>query len=60
MRESEAAAIFAQMGDSVSFPMEHAFDADDCSCAVCIAAGAAGGPSANHRLIPSPVPAVIL
>ena len=47
MRESEAAAIFAQMGDSVSFPMEHAFDADDCSCAVCIAAGAAVGPSAT-------------
>ena len=47
MRESEAAAIFAQMGDSVSFPMEHAFGADDCSCAVCIAASAAGEPSTS-------------
>ena len=47
MRESEAAAIFAQMGDSVSFPMEHAFGVDDCSCAVCIAASSDGEPSAT-------------
>jgi 4-amino-4-deoxy-L-arabinose transferase-like glycosyltransferase len=47
MRESEAAEIFAQMNDSVSFPMEHAFDADDCSCSVCIAASAAVEPSAT-------------
>jgi hypothetical protein len=47
MRESEAAAIFGQMSDSVSFPMEHAFGADDCSCAVCTAASAAGEPSTS-------------
>jgi hypothetical protein len=47
MRESEAAEIFAQSSDSVSFPMEHAFDADDCSCSVCIAASAAVEPSAT-------------
>ena len=47
MRESEAVAIFAQMSDSVSFPMEHSFDSNDCSCAVCIAASAAGEPSAT-------------
>ena len=47
MRESEAAAIFAQMGDSVSFPMEHAFGVDDCSCAVCIAASSDGEPSTS-------------
>jgi hypothetical protein len=47
MRESEAAEIYAQMSDSVSFPMEHAFDADDCSCSVCIAASAAIEPSAT-------------
>ena len=47
MRESEAAAIFAQMSDSVSFPMEHAFGVDDCSCAVCIAASSDGEPSAS-------------
>jgi 4-amino-4-deoxy-L-arabinose transferase-like glycosyltransferase len=47
MRESVAAEIFAQSSDSVSFPMEHAFDADDCSCSVCIAASAAVEPSAT-------------
>ena len=46
-RESEAAEIFAQSSDSVSFPMEHAFDTDDCSCSVCIAASVAVEPSAT-------------
>jgi 4-amino-4-deoxy-L-arabinose transferase-like glycosyltransferase len=41
MRESEAAEVYAQMSDSESFPMEHTFDADDCSCPVCIEASAA-------------------
>jgi hypothetical protein len=47
MRESEAAEIYPQMSDSVSFPMEHAIGADDCSCSVCIAASAAVEPSAT-------------
>jgi hypothetical protein len=47
LRESEAAEIFAQMSESVSFPMEHAFGVDDCSCAVCIAASAAVEPSTS-------------
>jgi hypothetical protein len=47
LRKSEAAEIFAQMSESVSFPMEHAFGVDDCSCAVCIAASAAVEPSTS-------------
>ena len=47
MRESVAAEIFARVSESVSFPMEHAFDVDDCSCSVCIAASAAIEPSAT-------------
>ena len=47
MRESVAAEIFAQMSDYVSFPMEHSFGADDCSCAACLAASAAVEPSAT-------------
>jgi hypothetical protein len=47
MRESEAVQLYGQMSVPMSFPMEHAFEADDCSCSVCIAASAAVEPSAT-------------
>jgi hypothetical protein len=47
MRESEAAQLYGQMNVPMSFPMEHSFGADDCSCSVCIAASAAVEPSAT-------------
>jgi hypothetical protein len=47
MRESEVTEIYAQMSDPVSVPMNHAFGAGGCSCAVCIAASAAVEPSAT-------------